>query len=146
MQLERRLKEQQDSYQRQLASFLVVNAFLRVAKRCPNLTSPGQHHPPYGCPARPTESCVVRIHRQLLPTQTQPTVAWGAPIGEIDAFTPEELGPRVAGIRRHLGITARSCYPQLRGSTCDAPNPGGSLITRQLSKDSWMSGNPTPHH
>ena len=30
--------------------------------------------------------------------------------------------------------------------SCDAPNPGGPLTTRQPVEDSWMSGNPKPHH
>ena len=29
---------------------------------------------------------------------------------------------------------------------CDAPNPGGPLTTHQPAKDSWMLGNPAPHH
>ena len=29
---------------------------------------------------------------------------------------------------------------------CDTPNPGGPLTTRQPTEDSWMLGNPTPHH
>ena len=33
-------------------------------------------------------------------------------------------------------------YHQYR--LCDAPFPGGSLTTRQPTKYSWMSGNPTP--
>ena len=29
---------------------------------------------------------------------------------------------------------------------CDTPKPEGSLTTRQPAEDSWISGNPTPHH
>ena len=29
-------------------------------------------------------------------------------------------------------------------ATCDAPNPGGPLTTRQPAEYSWMLGNPTP--
>ena len=29
---------------------------------------------------------------------------------------------------------------------CDALKLGGSLTIRQPAEDSWMSGNPTPHH
>ena len=31
-------------------------------------------------------------------------------------------------------------------SSYDAPKPGGPMTTRQPAEDSWMSGNPTPHH
>ena len=30
--------------------------------------------------------------------------------------------------------------------SCEAPNPGGPLTTRQPAEDLWMSGNQTPHH
>ena len=29
---------------------------------------------------------------------------------------------------------------------CDSLKPGGPLTNRQLAKDSWMLGNPTPHY
>ena len=38
-----------------------------------------------------------------------------------------------------------TCIDCIKGKhTCDAPFPGGPLITRQPAEYSWMSGNPTP--
>ena len=86
-------------------------------KRSPRFTPSRWHRPLYGHPGRPSKPRVVRVHEQLPPTQTPTTMAWGPLVGGTNAFTLEEPGPRVAGIKRHLGFAVCSFYPQPRGST-----------------------------